>query len=583
MAIKRYTANEDNTITNAFKENFQTRGTGSNMGASDILETFTIYDQVPAIAATAQLFVTVNSPAIATDGSERFILTGSSQHYVFVAVGVGPGANQFDASGDRDTVLTNMTTLINTAASADFTASVYNGSVKIISQASGDFGNTNTLSSSLNNTTPQTEISFTGGTGGDETSNILINFPVSEISASRVAGEIPLSGGVSFYLRTHNAPHGQTLPKDYSLAIQAVSRSWAEGYGLDMDGYTDRGVSNWVSASSTTGWTSEGGDYHASPTYSQYLSTGLEDVEVDITPLVEEWLTGSKDSDGVGISISSSYADMARSFYVKMFFARGSQYFYFRPKIEARWDSARKDRRNSFYASSSLAPLSDNRNTIYIYNQIRGKLQNIPAIGTGSLSMSLYYGGATTPVGAVLQTATGSWVATGIYSASVIIDATSSYLYDVWHNAGNVYVTGSQISVRNFLTDTAVDTGEYVSNITNMKESYATTENARMRMFVRDKDWSPTIYTVATTNIETKVIESAYFKVFRIADDFDVIPYGTGSGNENYTQMSYDKDGNYFDIDMSLFETDYSYGIKVVYKIDDRYEEQPELFKFRVE
>ena len=45
MSIKRYTANADNTITNAFEANLQTRGTGSNMGESDILETFTIYGQ----------------------------------------------------------------------------------------------------------------------------------------------------------------------------------------------------------------------------------------------------------------------------------------------------------------------------------------------------------------------------------------------------------------------------------------------------------------------------------------------------------------------------------------------------------
>ena len=102
-----------------------------------------------------------------------------------------------------------------------------------------------------------------------------------------------------------------------------------------------------------------------------------------------------------------------------------------------------------------------------------------------------------------------------------------------------------------------------------------------MRMFVRDKDWNPTIYTVATTNIETKVIENAYFKVFRVADGFDVIPYGTGS--LNHTRMSYDKDGNYFDVDISMLESDYAYGIKVAYKVNDRYEEQPELFKFRVE
>ena len=37
MAIKRFYAEQDNTITNAFKPNLTTRATGSNMGASDIL------------------------------------------------------------------------------------------------------------------------------------------------------------------------------------------------------------------------------------------------------------------------------------------------------------------------------------------------------------------------------------------------------------------------------------------------------------------------------------------------------------------------------------------------------------------
>lgn len=466
MAIKRYTANADNTVTNAFESNLQTRGTGSNMGESDILETFSIYGQ----ASTSSL----------------------------------------------------------------------------------------------------------------EQSRILINFPVSEISADRTAGTIPASGSVSFYLRVHNAPHGQTLPKNYDLSVLAVSRSWDEGFGLDMETYTDAGTSNWISSSQGQAWTTPGGDYHATPAYSQYLDGGTEDIEIDISDLVEEWLDSTKGAYGVGIEVSSSFVSLPRSFYTKKFFARGSEYSYLRPKIEARWDSTIKDRRNSFYASSSLVPAEDNLNTLYIYNKVRGQLQDIPAVGTGEMSMSLYYGESTGPVGAVLATETAGWVSKGIYSSSIAIDTTSSYLYDVWHDgAGTQYVTGSQISVRSFATDTAVDTGEHVSNITNLKDKYTTSEKPRMRMFIRDRDWNPTIYTVATTNIETKVIEDAYFKVFRVADDFEVIPYGTGS--LDYTRMSYDKDGNYFDIDMSLFQKGYSYGIKVAYKSNSIYNEQPELFKFRVE
>ena len=36
MGIKRFYATKDNTITNAYANNLTTRGTGSNMGASDI-------------------------------------------------------------------------------------------------------------------------------------------------------------------------------------------------------------------------------------------------------------------------------------------------------------------------------------------------------------------------------------------------------------------------------------------------------------------------------------------------------------------------------------------------------------------
>lgn len=467
MAIKRYTADADNTITNAFEANLKTRGTDANMGESDIVEVFTIYGQ------TSQ-----------------------------------------------------------------------------------------------------------DGTSSSEQSKILLNFPTSDISADRTSGDIPGAGNVSFYLRVHNAPHGQTLPKNYDLTILPVSRSWDEGYGLDMESYSDKGSSNWLNATTNVTWSSPGGDYLSSPSYEQHIETGTEDVEVDITDMVEGWLTTPATSNGVGISLSSSYVDMDRSFYIKKFFSRGSEHFYLRPKIEARWTADIEDDRGSFYASSSLVPGIENLNTLYIYNRVRGELKNIPTDAT-NLTMSLYYGESTGPVGTVLTSSSVTNVSDGIYSSTVYLDTTSSYLYDVWHSDSIQYVTGSRISVRSFAAESTANTGEHVSNITNLKEKYSTSEKPRMRMFVRDKDWSPTIYTVATANIETKIIPEAFYSIHRVADGFNVIPYGTGS--IEYTKMSYDKDGNYFDIDMSLFEEGYSYGIKVSYKNSGRLEEQPELFKFRVE
>ncbi len=45
MALKKYFANADTTITNAYKANLATRGVSGNMGLSDIIEVFSIFGQ----------------------------------------------------------------------------------------------------------------------------------------------------------------------------------------------------------------------------------------------------------------------------------------------------------------------------------------------------------------------------------------------------------------------------------------------------------------------------------------------------------------------------------------------------------
>ena len=139
MSILRYTASLDNTITNAFEEDLSTRGTGSNMGASDILETFSIYAQ--ATSASVEL------------------------------------------------------------------------------------------------------------------SRILIKFPTSQISTDRTAGTLPASGSVTWKLKLYNAAHYETVPRTFDLQVSAVSASWQEGIGLDMESYSDltedEAGSNWINANNS--------------------------------------------------------------------------------------------------------------------------------------------------------------------------------------------------------------------------------------------------------------------------------------------------------------------------------------------
>ena len=510
MAIKRYKANADTTIVNAYKEDLSERGTGSNMGRADVMEVFSIYGRQ----------------------------TTSSQ----------------------------------------------------------------------------------------ELSRTLVKFPISSISTDRTNGVVPASGSVSFYLRMFNAPHSRAVPDEYKLMVMPVSRSWQEGIGLDLENYSDEVKNNtganWMSCSKGTPWTLVGGDYMTAsgdPLYSQTFTTGLEDLEINISDLVEKWIAGTISNNGVGIHLTASqeawFSGSATamglagnatgsvltnpdgatvSYYTKRFFARGSQFFFKRPVIEARWDDRILDDRGDFMYSSSLAPSADNLNVLYLYNYVRGRLTNIPGLtqgaNNGEILVSLY-SGSSGPLGGKLvlydgnTELTGGHVSTGIYSCSLAITAAADTLlniFDVWHSGGVEYSTGSIVPEKLF-SPPMINKPVYYMKITNLQDKYRQNETARFGLFVRDKNWSPTIYTVANTAVETTTIHSASYRVYRLLDGYEAIPYGTGSDFSTVT--SYNVSGNYFDFDMSLLQPGYAYGIKFAFYDNSisSWAEQPYVFKFRVE
>ena len=304
---------------------------------------------------------------------------------------------------------------------------------------------------------------------------------------------------------------------------------------------------------------------------------------------------------GLGVFFTSSEEDStSRSYYTKKFFARSSEFFYKRPIIEARFAPTVFDDRGQFYYSSSLAPAADNLNTLYLYNRVRGRLVNIPSIGTGNIYVSVF-SGSTAPSGAALNlvvdntnvnsgaptVATGSHVSTGIYKCTFAITASSTpleTLFDVWHNGDltTQFKTGS-IEPITFDASTDAFSERYLNKITNLKPVYYPDETAQFRVYTRPRNWSPTIYTVSNARPETTIIPSSSFSVYRLADDLKIIPFGTGSDLE--TLLNYDDRGNYFELDIGMLEPDYGYGIQLCHynEYTGKWDIQSEVFKFRVE
>ena len=519
MSILRYTASLDNTITNAFEENLATRGTGSSMGSSDILEVFSIYGQQSSTSV--------------------------------------------------------------------------------------------------------------------ELSRVLIQFPLSQAIADRASNVLDASGSVTWKLKLYNAPHYDTTPRLYDIQASAVSAQWQEGIGLDMEDYSDlvnsNKGSNWIQNIKGGTWTTIGGDYHSQPApQTQNFNTGLENLEIDVSDIVEEWIAGTKQNYGFGIRLTDTYegyfssstgqnvtgsgdvtgsnttSDIGslhnlngatESYYTKKFFGRGTEFFFKRPVLEAQFVDAKQDDRGKFQIKTPLLTNPQNLNNLYFYNKHNGSLVDIAGDSSNVPTLKLYYSSGSIPEGdprgflnsahSAVSELNATRISTGIYKVQIaatssIVNDTYPYLIDVWSFDGVEVLTGSVISPKTFRPETYEDTGNFVLSMTNLKPEYGKNDLAKLRLYAREKNWSPNIYTVAKDKPQNMILPSCFYKVIRIADELTVVDYGTDT--VKYSQLSYDQDGNYFEFNMNMLEPGYQYGFKfsIYDEYTNSYLEQPYLFKFRV-
>jgi len=416
----------------------------------------------------------------------------------------------------------------------------------------------------------------------------LIKFPVDSIYSEYVSGNLP--SNAVYYLRMWNAPHGETVPNGFTLEAKRISGSWDEGHGLDMEQflYDDDGVT-WASSSVGVGraWISQGGDFTGTAV-TQDFDGGTEDLEMNITSFVSDWFnyeasgTGTQNR-GVVIKLTDLLATgSTRSYYTKRFFGRNSEWYFRRPVIEARFNDAHVDDRSDFYAANSAS--SDNSNKLYYFNRPRGVLSDVP----GGAPVIRFFG---TEDGQIPITAsegieiTSSKESTGVYYVTATVDTQLETIYDRWYTQANVCVAVGEIEVLDYVPDESSDIVDTVINITNLRSTYSKKETqARFNLFIREKNWNPSIYTVTQECAEDYSIRPSkiYYRLRRVIDDIVIYDFNTDTEDEA-TLMSRDINGNYLYLDMSALEPGYMYEIDFSVKIGGRLQVLDESFKFRVE
>lgn len=445
-----------------------------------------------------------------------------------------------------------------------------------------------------------------------EKSRVLINFPLSEISSKRTNYIIPASGSCKFYLKLFNVEHPLTIPTKFYALVRPISSSWVEGNGLDLDNYTDSGWngttgygSSWKYRDSGSAWTAEGGDYISGYDKSVYFEKGTEDLEVDVTDIVEAHLAGTITTYGFGVMLSGAFEDgtTSESFFTKRFSARSSEYFYNRPVVEARWEPQITDDYPTYSISNAVSELTHSSNyiNIYLYNQVNGtKVPLKSTFTTGNLEVAFFTGSQLVGGGinAVTspQTYSKKKIDNSTFKFQFVLDRTDSDLasltngtaskitasYKIYTTSSTLYYeTGTLSLVESIAEQYSTPQTEYTFKVLNIKPSYVKNEVAVFNIFSRPLNWSPTVYTKAVQTLSSTRHKNLYYKIVRTVDKKVIIDFGTGS--LKYTRTDYDRSYNFFSLDMSLLEPGFMYEIHLGLDYENQFKEVTEKFKFRVD
>jgi hypothetical protein len=318
---------------------------------------------------------------------------------------------------------------------------------------------------------PVSELFYGGGneSGTKYFSRFIFQFATTRIEEFRTKGMFPDLTKLTHVLKMTNTSTFDTslLGKDTAYGLERasgfdmflfpVNQTWDEGVGYDfagqcfftsLDGEVISQVpSNWVESNVGTAWTNGGGvftNWSAVTSYSgytQHFEDGNENLEIDITDIVNGYLTGDT-NNGLGLAFDETLENsVLETLKFCGFFTRHTQTFY-EPFIETRYANTINDARGNFYM--------DKLNKLYLYVNVGGVPTDADSISGVTINDNN---------GDEFSAFTGSSIvheSQGVYSVELIVPTTSfgCVLYeDVWSGVTINGVTRPDIELEFELKD----------------------------------------------------------------------------------------------------------------------------------
>ena len=414
-------------------------------------------------------------------------------------------------------------------------------------------------------------------TSGDiqEISRGLIYFDLDGLKSKIQTDTSLTSSSLKIELVYKDIQGSQVAPSNFTLELYQVAKTWDEGLGNDIVGFSDLAATNWVSSSLGTEWSSTGGDVtnYGSDNYiaQQTFTKGTEDLRMDVTAWVKaHWADESAvPNHGWLLKFTAAEETNAKSYFVKRFASRHTRNEFLRPKLEVSWENYHIDDRLNFEAGTA--------NNIAISNIRKNSYTNLSEVPAVTLSR-----GAWSKTNAsVSQIALSGITQAGRYNAAVgaidiygtdsalaadIIASGSVLLQEQWTiNSGAQIVHSGSITMYNPL---AVNTGspkDIRFSLVDLKATYTKNDKPVIRLFVNDRGKE-----LATVRQPVRLPSTIVNKVYYQIKDFNskqiLIPFSDklSSPNES-TRISADGTGMYFCFPISVLPRGRTYTIELAH------------------
>ena len=371
------TASKDTYVTNR-KLNVND-GRYANVGKASSLDLFKLQSENKLVKPQAELLV----KSIPSNG-DNFVLTdanGNTQTYTYTSAATD-ASNKLIGLGVAPTItdIVNETyTVINDSAQT-FEAVEKSNNKIILEQKTAGF---NSETSASSNTLAIEVTNFRI----KEFSKILLKFDYDKI---KQVFNIDQGNDFGAKLRLFDISTGQVKPKNFSLSVYPLSKSFDEGIGRDIYTFGHAGWANFITSSrdnntlsfnewSLSGLRSKGsrgdlnidiitGSNNLDYTNTQLFSSGDEDLSIDITNFMSESLSNQLHNNGLVVEFHDDIDQNSNTYFVKRFGSRHLKNKLLSPRIDFYFDDSFTKNDNIIYTNSPTRMYLENRQGNFLKN-----------------------------------------------------------------------------------------------------------------------------------------------------------------------------------------------------------------------